>query len=128
MQVSLGSMLPLAGTKACEFIRQVDAHFHRQFDAKEIYELHGSLEKWQCAGVRGDMQVEPCSGVWDLPSDVRFDVDPSAMRADGRSLVKCEQCGGKARPNVLMFFDTTWNANEDEEVSVADGIAQREYL
>ncbi|GLE10917.1 hypothetical protein PINS_up023189 [Pythium insidiosum] len=95
---------------------KVDAHFHRHFNANEIYELHGSVETWQCAGDADGKGRKPCDATWQLPKSARFVVDRQTMRADGRAITTCPQCGGQARPNVLMFHDKNWIANTDEEV------------
>ncbi|KAG7401773.1 hypothetical protein PHYBOEH_011062 [Phytophthora boehmeriae] len=97
------------------YTSNVDAHFHRDFDNKEIYELHGSVETWQCAGDVETGAREPCEKLWKLPADYRFDLDVAAMRAPGGAPTACPYCGGKGRPNVLMFHDRQWIANTVEE-------------
>ncbi|KAG2503566.1 hypothetical protein BBO99_00009504 [Phytophthora kernoviae] len=97
------------------YTSNVDAHFHRDFDKKEVYELHGSVETWQCAGDVETGAREPCEKLWKLPAGYRFDLDVVAMRAPGGAPTTCPSCGGKGRPNVLMFHDRQWIANIDEE-------------
>lgn len=97
------------------YTSNVDAHFHRDFDAKELYELHGSVETWQCAGDVETGAREPCEKTWKLPADYRFELDVSTMRAPGGAPTICPCCGGKGRPNVLMFHDRQWIANTKEE-------------
>ncbi|KAF1786641.1 DHS-like NAD/FAD-binding domain [Phytophthora cactorum] len=93
----------------------VDSHFKRDFDCKEVYELHGSVETWQCAGDVETGAREPCEKIWKLPLDFRFDLDVATMKAPGAEATTCPECGGKGRPNVLMFHDRQWIANRSEE-------------
>ncbi|TYZ58577.1 hypothetical protein PybrP1_009957 [[Pythium] brassicae (nom. inval.)] len=103
------------------YTSNVDAHFHRSFGADEVYELHGSVELWQCAGVRGTGAASaPCEATWRVDPGTRFDVDTDAMRAAGGDVARCRACGGRGRPNVLMFSDRSWLPNvRDEERYVA---------
>ncbi|KAJ0398212.1 hypothetical protein P43SY_006344 [Pythium insidiosum] len=98
------------------YTSNVDAHFHRHFNANEIYELHGSVETWQCAGAVDGKSRQPCEATWRLPESARFAIDRQTMRADGQAITTCPTCGGQARPNVLMFHDKNWIANIDEEM------------
>ena len=90
-----GSAVP-AGVRV--FTSNIDGLFQRAgFD--RVAEVHGSIHHVQC--------VEPCSDdVWSA-DDLVADVDPLSMRATGR-LPRCRNCGGPARPNVLMFGDYSW--------------------
>ncbi|CAH0475511.1 unnamed protein product [Peronospora belbahrii] len=97
------------------YTSNVDSHFKRDFDDKEVYELHGSVETWQCAGDVETGAREPCGRIWTLPLDFRFNVDEATMRAPGAKVTTCSECGGKGRPNVLMFHDRQWVANALEE-------------
>lgn len=94
----------------------MDSHFRRDFGCKEVYELHGSVEMWQCAGDVETGAREPCEKIWKLPADFRFELDVATMRAPGAEATTCPECGGKGRPNVLMFHDRQWIANTAEEV------------
>ena len=95
---------------------QVDSHWTRDFETNEVYELHGNVETWQCAGDVETSAREPCKRTWTLPVDFRFDLDATTMRAPGAAATTCPECGGKGRPNVLMFRDRQWIANVSEEV------------
>ncbi|KAE8995285.1 hypothetical protein PR001_g20127 [Phytophthora rubi] len=97
------------------YTSNVDSHFRRDFDCKEVYELHGSVEMWQCAGDVETGAREPCEKIWKLPADFRFELDVATMRAPGAEATTCPECGGKGRPNVLMFHDRQWIANTAEE-------------
>lgn len=79
--------------------RNVDGHFQRAgFDPERVYECHGSIHHLQChAG---------CPDTW--PADaVHLDIDPQTFRARS-ALPRCPQCGARARPNLLMFYDGDW--------------------
>jgi len=82
------------------FTSNVDGHFQKAGFAEEnIYEVHGSIHYMQCAA--------PCSDhIW--PAD-EFEpvVDSSVCRLAG-PLPHCPNCGGLARPNILMFGDWNW--------------------
>ena len=82
------------------FTSNVDGQFQRAgFD--DVAEVHGSIHRLQC--------VEPCTDdVWPA-DDVEVDVDPGTMRA-AAPLPACRNCGGLARPNILMFGDWSWVA------------------
>ncbi len=84
----------------------VDGHFQfADFSPSRILEQHGSIHRYQC--------TTPCSqGTWqaDLP-DLKIDMD--TLQAKG-SLPRCPECGGLARPNVLMFGDTAWVRNDTQ--------------
>jgi NAD-dependent SIR2 family protein deacetylase len=99
-------------------LSQVDGHFHREFNRSEVYELHGSVEQWQCAGDPESNAREPCDGtLWELDPSFRFRVDADTMRAEPDEVIKCRKCKGQGRPNVLMFHDKQWIANTRDEVS-----------
>ena len=69
------------------------------FPERSLLEVHGSVHRHQC--------TTPCSnGVWDA-GPLAFEIDLTSLRATG-SLPRCPQCGGLARPNVLMFNDWNW--------------------
>lgn len=71
--------------------------------------------------VCGDVETgarEPCKKIWKLCAEFRFDLDLATMRAPGAEATTCPECGGKGRPNVLMFHDRQWIANTAEEVCV----------
>ncbi|MEU4444958.1 Sir2 family NAD-dependent protein deacetylase [Actinosynnema sp. NPDC050801] len=80
------------------FTSNVDGQFQRAGFA-DVAEVHGSIHHLQC--------VQPCTDdVWPA-DDVVVDVDPESMRATG-PLPACRNCGGLARPNILMFGDWSW--------------------
>ena len=73
----------------------VDGQFAKAGFAEErIYEIHGSIHYNQC--------LQPCSkAVW--PNHEQVPVDLNTMRA--QHIPHCVNCGGIARPNILMFGD-----------------------
>lgn len=89
------------------FTSNVDGHFQRSgFAPAQVCEIHGSLLYGQCS--------RPCSErVWDV-SELKIEVDEASFRAR-EPLPKCSDCGALARPNVLMFGDSLWNASRTDE-------------
>ena len=81
-----------------------------------ILELHGDVHRYQCA--------KPCSQtLWqDKPPDLSIDLE--TLRASGK-LPHCPECGGMARPNVMMFGDTAWvpDAVREQRERYADWLA-----
>ncbi len=76
----------------------VDGQFQKAgFDEDKVLEVHGSIHHLQC--------LAPCSGaIWPNREDIP--VDHATMRAT--RIPRCGRCGGVARPNVLMFGDSSW--------------------
>ncbi|ETV85269.1 hypothetical protein, variant [Aphanomyces astaci] len=103
------------------FTSNVDAHFLKFFQPNEVYEIHGNTEHWQCAN-------RTCSkAIWTLPSAFRFEVDTDTMLAshtDAAEGLACPECGGPARPNVLMFGDADWIPNTTDERRYREWIAR----
>ncbi|MGB9807190.1 MAG: SIR2 family NAD-dependent protein deacylase [Thermosulfidibacteraceae bacterium] len=76
----------------------VDGHFQKAgFKDDRVYEVHGSIHYLQC--------LRPCSDdIW--PNDEEVRVDYETMKA--LNIPRCRNCGGVARPNILMFGDYSW--------------------
>ncbi|UMZ74169.1 SIR2 family NAD-dependent protein deacylase [Natranaerofaba carboxydovora] len=76
----------------------VDGQFQKaSYPDDKIFEVHGSIHHLQC--------VRPCSDdIWD--NDEEFEIDKDSMRSNNVPL--CPNCGGTARPNILMFGDFSW--------------------
>ncbi len=89
------------------FTSNVDGQFQKAgFDDAFIEECHGSIHHFQC--------VRPCtSDIWDA-SDENISVDMEVFEATGE-LPKCPNCGGIARPNILMFGDWSWISHRSNE-------------
>lgn len=88
------------------FTSNVDGQFQRAgFDAERITECHGSIHWLQCA--------EPCcASIW--PAEDLAPVIDEARCMLLSDLPQCPECGGLARPNVLMFGDAQWLAARSE--------------
>ncbi|RYX85442.1 NAD-dependent protein deacetylase [bacterium] len=98
------------------FTSNVDGHFQRSgFSEEQVCEVHGSLLHLQC--------VRPCSNaIWDA-GNLKIDIDETTFRTRGE-LPKCPNCGGLARPNVLMFGDSKWRSERsDEQLNALDAWA-----
>eukprot|EP00727_Mastigamoeba_balamuthi_P006795 m51a1_g2736 hypothetical protein (505) ;mRNA; f:900622-902290 len=93
----------------------------------ELREIHGSLERWQCAAPG---ECRRPGATWPAPKGFRFNVDEETMRApEGWPLQtaaeetfgwetnwpRCPHCLGPARPAVLMFDDFDWIDPVDAE-------------
>jgi NAD-dependent SIR2 family protein deacetylase len=88
------------------FTSNVDGQFQiAGFNPARINECHGSIHHLQC--------MEPCSGeIWSADDfDPIVDEDACLLRNDAPL---CRQCGGMARPNVLMFGDWNWIPSRQE--------------
>jgi NAD-dependent SIR2 family protein deacetylase len=83
------------------FTSNVDGQFQTAgFDPDRILECHGTLWWEQC--LRG------CGAAPFPAAAADVTVDDTTMRATG-PLPTCPDCGGLARPNVLMFGDAHWD-------------------
>ncbi|MGW4593376.1 SIR2 family NAD-dependent protein deacylase [Amycolatopsis thermoflava] len=79
------------------FTSNVDGQFQRA-GFELVAEAHGSIHHLQCA--------VPCGpDIW--PADFSLGIDESTMRARP-PLPSCPNCGGLARPNIMMFGDFDW--------------------
>ena len=84
----------------------VDGQFQKAgFSADRIYECHGSIHQLQC--------LKPCNrDIW--PADFDPVVDEAHCRMTS-PLPKCRDCGGLARPNIMMFHDWGWLDDQTRE-------------
>jgi len=90
--------MPLPGFVATS---NVDGHFQKAgFPTDAIYECHGSIHFLQCLKLCREC-IWPAEGI---PA-----VDDEQLIAIG-SLPRCPDCGGLARPNILMFGDAQWQS------------------
>jgi NAD-dependent SIR2 family protein deacetylase len=89
------------------FTSNVDGQFQRAgFDGERIVECHGAIETLQC--------LEDCgrAGLFSAAGEVT--VDPETFRASP-PYPSCPQCGGLARPNILMFGDDGFDGSRGDE-------------
>jgi NAD-dependent SIR2 family protein deacetylase len=83
------------------FTSNVDGQFQKAgVPESEIIERHGSIHHLQCAQSCG-------RGIWSADG-VRIEIDEATIRARS-TLPVCPDCGGIARPNILMFNDRDWD-------------------
>ena len=82
------------------FTSNVDGQFQiAGFDPRRIHECHGSIHHLQC--------LEPCNNsIWNAEG-FSPEVDETQCRLLNAA-PRCPDCGGLARPNVLMFSDWGW--------------------
>jgi NAD-dependent SIR2 family protein deacetylase len=91
------------------FTSNVDGQFQKAgFDADRMVECHGSIHHFQCATTCSEV-------IWDAAAE-SVTVEESSFRA-APPLPRCRQCGGMARPNVMMFNDGTWIARRSADQS-----------
>ncbi len=80
----------------------VDGQFQRAgFAAEAVCEVHGAIEHLQCTAECG-------APIWPAPPQ-EVEIDPQTLRAVGQ-LPRCPGCGALARPNILMFGDSSWDS------------------
>ena len=92
------------------FTSNVDGQYQKAgFSNESIAEVHGSIHHFQCAN--------RCSrDIWKAP-DEDVAIDEERFEAL-EPLPACPNCGGLARPNILMFGDWGWiskRTGEQEE-------------
>jgi NAD-dependent SIR2 family protein deacetylase len=115
------------------FTSNVDAHSLRHFSPLEVRECHGNSETWQCFSSNCQGFGNDTKHRWPAPPEFRFRVDPeSALAPSGpperaasvthpeadafdSNWPRCMQCGGKARPSILMFGDGAFCDDEEQE-------------
>ncbi len=85
---------------AIVFTSNVDGQFQKAgFDPDRVTEVHGSIHHLQC--------LRPCTdAIWSADGFMPH-VDHEACRLTN-DLPTCPNCGGLARPNILMFGDDGW--------------------
>ncbi|WP_410593286.1 SIR2 family NAD-dependent protein deacylase [Amycolatopsis sp. lyj-23] len=89
------------GSRLPHGVRVFTSNVDGQFQAAgfgSVAEAHGSIHHLQC--------LAGCTaGIW--PADAEVVVDEDTVRAVP-PLPSCPRCGGLARPNILMFGDSSW--------------------
>ena len=88
------------------YTSNVDGQFQKAgLNASRMVECHGSIHFLQCA--------HTCTtAIWSA-DDLVVDVDPDTCRLRS-ALPQCPDCGGLARPNILMFSDWSWLATRTD--------------
>ncbi|MDF1877814.1 hypothetical protein JHD47_08300 [Sulfurimonas sp. SAG-AH-194-L11] len=91
----------------------VDGQFQKAgFSDEKIWEVHGSIHHFQC------LRNCKCK-IYDAKNE-KIKVDIQKFEAVDKPL--CPECGGMARPNILMFNDWGWNTkrsdNQEHKYSV----------
>lgn len=70
-------------------------NLHRRAGSERIYEIHGNPRKIKCS--------KGCKGIEDLPVEIEGkDIDEDLTEKE-IELLKCKECGGWMRPNILWF-------------------------
>ncbi|MGE4449556.1 MAG: NAD-dependent deacetylase [Azospira sp.] len=97
---ALGAAMPGGAFVATS---NVDGQFQKAgFAPERVLEIHGSIHHLQC--------LTPCdNAVWQADG-VAPQIDARRCEWTGADLPACPQCGGLARPNILMFDDWQWHS------------------
>jgi NAD-dependent SIR2 family protein deacetylase len=96
-------LLELAGSMpkgGFVFTSNVDGQFAKAgFGARQICEVHGSIHHLQC--------LDSCTNaIWPAQRfNPAVDEEQCMLTND---IPTCRNCGGMARPNILMFMDSGW--------------------
>lgn len=78
----------------------VDGHFQKAgFPADECFEIHGRINLLQCC--------TPCCSELFSTDHLELDIDEANVRCRSE-LPRCPNCDDVARPNILMFGDSSW--------------------
>ncbi|WP_277559325.1 SIR2 family NAD-dependent protein deacylase [Acinetobacter beijerinckii] len=89
------------------FTSNVDGQFQKAgFDPDRIYECHGSIHHLQC--------LKTCTpSIWSA-EELQPKIDTQQCQWLGKQ-PQCPNCGGLARPNILMFNDMTWLSHQHDQ-------------
>jgi NAD-dependent SIR2 family protein deacetylase len=83
------------------FTSNVDGQFQcAGFAEDRIHQCHGIISWLQCCAACG-------SGIFPA-AEGRLEVDPRTLRATA-PFPRCPACSSLARPNILMFGDSSWD-------------------
>ncbi len=88
------------------FTSNVDGHFLTAgFVEDQLLECHGTINHLQC--------LERCRDhIWPAQA-LELSINEQELLAEGQ-LPTCPDCGGIARPNILMFGDMGWNPHRTD--------------
>ena len=98
------------------FTSNIDGHwFEAGVPEDRCWEVHGTVRHLQCTddsccGEEGAAKDSARTGSWptaDALAGLREDPETNRIVGGAEVLPRCRNCGGLARPNVLMFGD--WN-------------------
>ncbi|MFC1743522.1 NAD-dependent deacetylase [Candidatus Riflebacteria bacterium] len=90
------------------FTSNVDGQFQKAgYPEEKILECHGSIHHLQCRSWNCNRKIWPAQ-----MDDIDIDEEEFYARPP---LPECPECGGVARPNILMFGDFGWLATRTEE-------------
>ena len=102
------------------FTSNVDGQFSKAgFEASRVNECHGSLHFLQC--------INRCTeAIW--PADDFVPIVDTVTTELVNETPSCPYCGGMARPNILMFSDSDWleQRQQEQEARLAEFISQCE--
>lgn len=89
------------------FTSNVDGHFAKAgFGEEQVIECHGSINYLQC--------LQQCgNNIWQA-QPLELNINEQDLLAEG-VLPACPDCGALARPNILMFGDSGWNAQRTDQ-------------
>lgn len=98
------------------FTSNVDGQFQKaRYSSERIKECHGSIHHLQCTkGCNRD--------IWEA-KNTDVEVDEELFQAR-QPLPRCINCGGLARPNILMFGDWGWLSDRTD----AQGLRMSKWL
>lgn len=89
------------------FTSNVDGQFQKAgFNSDHIYECHGSIHHLQC--------LDACTPIIWSADELEPEIDAQDCQWLGQ-LPQCPQCGGLARPNILMFNDMSWLSHQYDQ-------------
>lgn len=87
------------------YTSNVDSAFQRAgFSEDRVVECHGSIEWSQC--------LHECGTAIFEAGEELVEIEEQTMRAK-EPLPACPDCGGPARPNILMFGDWGWESGRE---------------
>lgn len=91
-----------------QLITQNIDNLHRRAGTERIYEIHGKAREIKCSN--------GCKAIEDLPAEIEGkDIDEDLTEKD-IELLKCKECGGWMRPNIL-WFDERYDEKTNKKFS-----------
>ncbi|MFK5947225.1 MAG: Sir2 family NAD-dependent protein deacetylase [Methylococcales bacterium] len=94
------------------FTSNIDGQFTKAgYNEENILEQHGSIHYLQC--------LDACTDeIWPT-TNIELNINEDTLRLSS-PLPLCPKCGALARPNILMFDDTSWiiNRRKKQEINL----------